>query len=101
MHLGPRESDGFYTKGIWLRQGGQASTGDQKIDGTDWFSHNDLKNDLEKIFGEHPGLKSFVESVITDFKSRGCEYKDHTTGGWWYEVKCTQGEPKGRQNVSG
>ncbi|AFO51672.1 hypothetical protein MHLP_00460 [Candidatus Mycoplasma haematolamae str. Purdue] len=68
------------------------------MDNTSWFTHSELGGDLEKIFGEHPGLRSFVESVITDFKGRGCEYKHHSTGSWWYEVKCTSGEPKGRQD---
>ncbi|AFO52389.1 hypothetical protein MHLP_04045 [Candidatus Mycoplasma haematolamae str. Purdue] len=76
-----------------------ASTGDQGIDQTGWFSHQTLVGDLEKIFGEHPGLKGFVESVITDFTGRGCKYENHSSSGtWWYEVKCTQGEPKGRQD---
>ncbi|AFO52027.1 hypothetical protein MHLP_02235 [Candidatus Mycoplasma haematolamae str. Purdue] len=81
--------------------GAQAASGDNKIDDVGWFQHSDFGSHLQGIFEEHPGLKSFVESVIADFKGRGCEYKDHAeTGSWWYEVICKQGEPTGRKNVS-
>ncbi|AFO52417.1 hypothetical protein MHLP_04185 [Candidatus Mycoplasma haematolamae str. Purdue] len=80
-----------------MRRGGEASSGDNKIDDVGWLKHDDMKDDLAGIFAEHPGLKDFVESVIKDFKSRNCEYKVNTNPTWWYEVICQQGNPKGRQ----
>ncbi|AFO52419.1 hypothetical protein MHLP_04195 [Candidatus Mycoplasma haematolamae str. Purdue] len=88
IFFGNADSSFRTPEGIWVDPG----SADQitPIRDQTYLKHESLKDVVELLFTQNPGMEDFVISKISDYLKKGCQYKEQYVQGKGldYELQC-------------
>ncbi|AFO51653.1 hypothetical protein MHLP_00365 [Candidatus Mycoplasma haematolamae str. Purdue] len=61
----------FETLGVWFTENASSIA----LSGHEWQENSSINSDIKKILDHHPGLGSFLDSKIEEYKRKRCDYQ--------------------------